>query len=365
MAGRADFHGPFGDVHVGQLEKLVIHAGQLALHVFGGLVRDVEERAAVLGAAALAHFGVDGAGNHVAGGELQLLGVVALHEALAIFVAEDAAFAAHRFGDQNALHARRPHHAGGMKLHELHVHQLGARVVGERHAVAGVLPGVRGDLPGLADAAGADDDGLGLEDDEAALLAPVAEGAGDAVAIFEQPRDGALHVDVDAQMHAAVLQGADHLEAGAVADVAEPFEGVAAKGPLQNLAVLGAVEERAPLLQFAHALGGLLGVELGHAPVVQEFSAAHGVAEVRAPVVGRIHVGHGRGDAAFGHHRVRFAEQRLAHDADAHSLGQGFNCGAQARAACADDEHVVFVGFVFGGHRSRMSLRRPAETMRT
>ena len=35
---------------------------------------------------------------------------------------------------------------------------------------------------------------FGLEDDEAAAFAPVAESAGDAVAVFQQARDGAFHV---------------------------------------------------------------------------------------------------------------------------------------------------------------------------
>ena len=52
MAGGANFHGAFGDVHVRQFLELVIHAGKFPLHVFGGLVRNVEKRAAVLGAAA-------------------------------------------------------------------------------------------------------------------------------------------------------------------------------------------------------------------------------------------------------------------------------------------------------------------------
>ncbi len=107
-----------------------------------------------------------------------------------------------------------------MKLNELHVHQVGTCVVGERHAVAGVFPGVRGDLPGLADATGTNDDGLGPECNEAALLAPIAERSGNAITVFEQSCDRAFHVDVDAQVHAAVLQGADHLEASAVPDVA-------------------------------------------------------------------------------------------------------------------------------------------------
>ena len=103
-------------------------------------------------------------------------------------VAQHAALAAHALGDQDAAHARRPDHAGGVELHELHVHQLGAGVVGERVAVAGVLPAVAGDLVGAADAAGGEHHRLGAEDAEAAALAVVAEGAGDAVAVLEQRR---------------------------------------------------------------------------------------------------------------------------------------------------------------------------------
>ena len=55
-------------------------------------------------------------------------------------------------------------------------------------------------------------------------------------------------------LHAAILQRANHLEAGAVADVAEALERVAAESALQNVAVFGAIEKRAPLLEFAHAV---------------------------------------------------------------------------------------------------------------
>ena len=85
------------------------------------------------------------------------------HEALALVVAQHAAFAAHAFGHQNAAHAGRPDHAGGMELHELHVHQRGAGVIGQRVAVAGVFPTVAGDLVGAADAAGGQHDGLGVK----------------------------------------------------------------------------------------------------------------------------------------------------------------------------------------------------------
>ncbi len=124
--------------------------------------------------------------------------------------------------------------------------------------------------------------------------------------------DGALHVDVDALVDAVILQRADHLEAGAVADVREARIAMAAEIALQDAAVLGAIEQRAPGFQFAHAVRRFLGVQLGHAPVVEVLAAAHGVGEMDAPVVAIVHVGHGGRDAAFGHDRVGLAEQRFA-----------------------------------------------------
>ena len=113
------FHGPLGDIHIGQFEELVIHAGELLLYVFRGLMGDIQEGTAVLGAASFAYFGIYGPRDNVTRGELHALGIVFLHEALARFVAKDAALAADGFGDQNTLHAGRPHHARRMELNEL------------------------------------------------------------------------------------------------------------------------------------------------------------------------------------------------------------------------------------------------------
>ena len=111
---------------------------------------------------------------------------------------------------------------------------------------------------------------------------------------------------------AAVLHGADQLEAGAVADVGEAGVAVAAEVALEDSAVRRAVEERSPVLELVDAIGRLLGVQLRHPPVVQHLAAAHRVAEVDLPVVLGPDVAHGRGDATFGHDGVGLAEQRLA-----------------------------------------------------
>ena len=118
------------------------------------------------------------------------------HEPLAVLVAQDAAFAAHAFGHENAHHARRPDHAGRMKLDELHVHQFRAGMIRERLAVAGVFPGIAGDFVRAPDAAGGKHDGLGLENLETSALAVVAERANDAVAVLEQRDDRVFHVDL-------------------------------------------------------------------------------------------------------------------------------------------------------------------------
>jgi hypothetical protein len=130
---------------------------------------------------------------------------------------------------------------------------------------------------------------------------------------------------------------------------------MAAKSTLENLTIARPIEERSPLFEFPHAFRRLLRVNLGHAPVIEKLAATHGVAEVSAPVIGRVDIGHRRGDAAFRHYSVRFAQQRFANDADSRALGECFNRCPQTGASCADDQNVVFVCFVFFRHSSRRS----------
>jgi hypothetical protein len=265
------------------------------------------------------------------------------HEPPALGVPQDAALAADALGYEDAADARRPHHAGRVELHELHVDQLGPGVVGEGMTVARVLPAVRGDAEGAADAAGREHDGLGLEEHEAAPLPVVAERAGDARAVLQQAHDRRLHVHVDAAVDAVILQRADHLQPGPVADVGEPRILVAAEVALQDPAVVGAVHHRAPRLQLAHAVRRLLRVQLGHPPVVEVLPAPHRVGEVHLPVVAGVDVGERRGDPALGHDGVGLAEQRLADQADRDAGGRGLDRGSQPGAARTDHQHVVLV----------------------
>ena len=160
----------------------------------------------------------------------------------------------------------------------------------------------------------------------------------------------ALHVEVDPLVNAVILEGPDHLQAGPVTDMGKPWISVPAEVPLQDLAVLRAVEERAPGFQLLHAVRCLLGMQLGHARVVHVLPAAHRVGKVDAPVIAVVHVSDRGRHAALRHNRVGLAKQRFANDADAHAGRRGFDGGAQAGASGADDQDVVVVGAVVG-HR--------------
>src|SRR5581483_6279255 len=311
------------------------------------------------------HFRVNRTCHYVPRRKLLPFWVVSLHEAFVIAVEKQPAFPANRLRHQDPLHPGRPHHPRGMKLHELHVHQLRARLIRQRHPVAGVFPRIGRHPPRLPDSARRNHHGFRLEQDEPPLFPPVRQCARAALSILQQPRHRAFHVHVDALLHSAVLQRSDQLQPRAVSHVAQAPKRVPAERPLQDSSVLRAIENRAPLLQFPHTLRRFLRVQLRHPPVVEHFPAAHRVAEMRLPVVRAVHVGHRRGDPAFGHHRVRFAQQRFAHHSDVDALRQRLDRRAQARAACADDQNVVFVRLESLAQNSLTSRRIPHATSRT
>src|SRR5690606_37634804 len=134
VAGRADLPRLLGDVDVGELLELVVHRGQAPADLLRRQAAgDVEQHPAGGGAPAGLDLTVDGPGDFVAGQQLRrpavvvrvgvpavgfLLGLRVLvaedvgdvveHEALAFDVAQHAAIAAHRLGDQDAPHRGRP-----------------------------------------------------------------------------------------------------------------------------------------------------------------------------------------------------------------------------------------------------------------
>ncbi len=66
------------------------------------------------------------------------------------------------------------------------------------------------------------------------------------------------------------------------------------------------------------------------------------------PVVAIVHICERRGDPAFRHDGVRFAEKGFADHPDGNTSHGGFDRRAQTRATRADDQNVVSEAFVFG-----------------
>src|SRR6185436_8995114 len=93
----------------------------------------------------------------------------------------------------------------------------------------------------LADAARGQHDRFGVKNLEAPAFAIITKRADDTLAVLEQSQNAKLHVHIDAAMDAVVLQGANHLQPGAVADVRKAWITMSAKIALENAAVLGAI----------------------------------------------------------------------------------------------------------------------------
>src|SRR6266513_4096660 len=145
------------------------------------------------------------------------------HKTATLFIRQDPAFAAHAFGYQNSHHTWRPDHAGGMKLHKLHVNQFCARVISERMAVASVFPTVAGDSVGPPDSASGQHHCFGAENLEAPTFAFVAKCPDHAVAVFKKRKNRVLHVDIDSTMHTVILQSPNHLQACAITHMREAW----------------------------------------------------------------------------------------------------------------------------------------------
>src|SRR5947199_148654 len=222
--------------------------------------------------------------------------------------------------------------------------------------IARVLPRIAGDLPRFANAASRQDDGASAKQHEAAGFAEVPQRSGHSSTPYKQAHNRAFHVHIEPGMHGLVLEDADHLQAGAVADVREAAVGVPAEWTLIDAPVRRSVEQRAPRLELANPVGRFLRMDLGHPPVVVHLAAAHRVAEMHAPVVFLHHVAERCRRAPLGHHGVGLAEQRFADQGDSGLLCAGFDGSTQPGAARADHEDVVVVRANVGGGHYRILM---------
>src|SRR5438045_3551825 len=149
-------------------------------------------------------------------------------------------------------------------------------------------------------------------------------------------------------MNCVILKRANHLETGAISNVGKPRIFVATEVALEDATVGGTVEYGAPRFELANSIGSFPGVKLGHSPIIEILSAAHRVGEMDSPVVAIVDVSERGSDAALGHYRMGFAEQRFADETDPSAGVCCFDCCSESRAARTDDENVVRQRLVFG-----------------
>ena len=278
-------------------------------------------------AAALADFDGHRARDHVARGEILGGRRIALHEALAFGIDQIAALAARAFGDE----AARAVDAGRMELDELHVlqRQAGAQRHGAAVAGAGMRRGAGG--IGAAIAAGGQDGGLGAEAVQRAVVEFQRDhAAAGALVVHDQVDGEELDVEFGGVAQRLAVHGVQHGMAGTVGGGAGALrlalavvQRHAAERPLIDLAVLGARERHAPMLQFVDRLGRVAHHVFDGVLVAEPVRPLDGVVHVPAPVV-LVHVAERRRDAALRRHRMRAGRKHL-----------GDAGGAQARLRCS------------------------------
>jgi hypothetical protein len=120
------------------------------------------------------------------------------------------------------------------------------------------------------------------------------------------------------------------------------FGGVAAERALIDLALLGARERHAVMLELIDRLGRLAGEVFHGVGVAEPVRPLHGVVHVPLPAVGP-HIAERRRDAALRRDGVGAGREHLGHAGRAQPLLGHAERGAQAGAAGAHDHHVIGV----------------------
>ena len=245
VGARADRDRLVDRVDAGVDHRQLARAGQAGEDLLRAEVGQVEEDGAV-DAAALVDLGLLGAGDDVARREVLRGRGVAHHEALALGVAQDPALAAAALGDQDPAreHRRR------VELHELDVLQRQPGAQRHRHPVAGAGVGVRRRAVEPADAAGREQDGLAAERLQAAVEEIPGDHALAAALVLDELPGEVLLVDRDVALDELLVEHLDQDVAGDVGREDRARRAGGAERPLRELAVLGAREDRAPVLEL-------------------------------------------------------------------------------------------------------------------
>ena len=310
VGGGNDGNRVFNRVDTGKLNGNLADARQFAHNFFGANVVDFQQNVVFVRTAAAAFVNLHrhSAGNHVARSQIFHGRSIAFHKAFALRVQQDAAFAAHTFGNQHAC-AR---HAGRVELPEFHVFQRNAGTRANAQAVAGVHKGIGGGGVNTACTAGGKQNGFGMENVHFASF-HFHGGNADNITFFvaNQIQCGPFNEKLRVGTDVLLVKRVQHGVAGTVGNGTGAFHGafavfcrVAAERALVNFAAFHAVERHTHVLQFNHGFNGVAGHEFDGVLVAQPVRTFHGVVHVPFPVV-VLHVAQRCGDAALRRYGMR------------------------------------------------------------
>ena len=238
-------------------------------------------------------------------------------------------------------------HPGRVELPELHVLERDAGARRHAEAVAGVDEGVGRGVIDAPRPAGGEDGGLGLEgDDLAGLHFQGGDAEHFALGVADQVERHPLDEELGVGAHVALVERVQHGVAGTVGRGAGAHHRrlavvhrVAAERTLVDLAVVGAVEGHAVVLELDDDLVGLLAHELDGILVAQPVRPLDGVVHVPVPVVlGR--VAQRGGDAALRRHGVRAGREHLGQHGGLEAGFGELQGRAQAGTAGAHDDRI-------------------------
>ena len=243
------------------------------------------EQDAPVDSAALVDLGLLGARDDVSARQLHRVRRVVLEEALALGVDQVRALAAAALGDQDSRRRERRR----VELHHLHVLQRHADAERESHAVARAGIRVRRPLVEPARAAGGEDHRLRADRLQPAVQQVPGDHALAAVVVDDELPGEELLVREDVALHHLLVEDVDQHVARDVRRVGGARLTGSAEGSLRDAPVLGAREDRAPVLELVDVVRRLVAEDLDGVLVTEVVRAFDGVVGVLLRVVlGRV-----------------------------------------------------------------------------
>ena len=297
-------------------------------------------------AASLANLEGHRARHDIARGEVLGGGRVTLHEALTLAVPEDTTLAARALGDE----APGAVDAGGVELDKLLILHGETRARHHRVTVSRArVRGRRGEVRASV-ASRRQHRLVRPEPVEGSVLHAHRDDADALTLVHDEIKREVLHEELGVVLERLSVEGVKHRVSSPVRGARAPVrlatlavvQRLAPEGALVDLAVVGATEGQAVVLELDHSLGRLAAHVLDGILVTEPVRALDGVVRVPPPVV-LGHVSESGVDATLRGYRVRTRGEELG---DARRLetvlGQA-DGGAKTRTTRTDDDGIVLV----------------------